>query len=221
MILSVVNVSKIYCLEGEEVHALEDVSLSIKKGEFVSIVGPSGSGKSTLMHIIGLLDNPTKGSVLLEGKDVAKLSEKELAKLRNKYIGFIFQQYNLLPKTTAMENVQLPLIYGGISSSERNKLAKQYLEMVGLGDRLYHYPNQLSGGQQQRVAIARSLVMDPAIILADEPTGNLDSKTGAEIIKLFHNLHEKGHTIIIVTHDSNIADQTHRKIQIKDGKVVK
>ncbi|MDO8638654.1 MAG: ABC transporter ATP-binding protein [Candidatus Daviesbacteria bacterium] len=220
MILKVSHVFKTYKLEGEEVHALDDVSFEIKKGEFVSITGPSGSGKSTLMHIIGLLDNPTSGEVILDGKNVATMSEKELAKLRNKYIGFVFQQYNLLPRTSSLENVELPMIYGGISVGDRRKKATELLTMVGLGDRLFNNPNQLSGGQQQRVTIARALAMEPAIILADEPTGNLESKTGAEIMNLFHDLNKEGHTIILVTHDSSVAVQAKRTIKIKDGKIV-
>lgn len=220
MILQVSHVFKTYQMEGVEVHALDDVSLEIKKGEFISIVGPSGSGKSTLMHIIGLLDNPTSGSVILDGKNVASMSEKELAGLRNKYIGFVFQQYNLLPRTSALENVELPMVYGGIPSSERRRKATELLQLVGLGERLLNNPNQLSGGQQQRVTIARALAMEPAIILADEPTGNLDSKTGAEIMKLFHELNREGHTVILVTHDSAVAVQAKRTIRIKDGKIV-
>ncbi|MDO8570253.1 MAG: ABC transporter ATP-binding protein [Candidatus Daviesbacteria bacterium] len=220
MILKVSHVFKTYKMEGEEVHALNDVSLEIKKGEFVSITGPSGSGKSTLMHIIGLLDNPTSGEVILDGKNVASMSEKELAKLRNKYIGFVFQQYNLLPRTSSLENVEMPMIYGDIGFAERKRKATELLTLVGLQDKLLNNPNQLSGGQQQRVTIARALAMEPAIILADEPTGNLDSKTGAEIMKLFHDLNKEGHTIILVTHDSAVAVQAKRTIKIKDGKIV-
>lgn len=220
MILQVSHVFKTYQMEGVEVKALDDVSLEIKKGEFISIVGPSGSGKSTLMHIIGLLDNPTSGSVVLDGKNAALLSEKELAGLRNKYIGFVFQQYNLLPRTSALENVEMPMVYGRIPSGERRRKATELLTMVGLGDRLLNNPNQLSGGQQQRVTIARALAMEPAIILADEPTGNLDSKTGAEIMKLFHDLNKEGHTVILVTHDSAVAVQAKRTIRLKDGKIV-
>lgn len=220
MILKVENVSKIYHLEGEEIIALDNISLNINKGEFIAIAGPSGSGKSTLMHIVGLLDNPTSGKIILEGEDVANASEKELAKLRNEHIGFIFQQFNLLPRISALENVEIPLLYGGVSASNRKHQATDMLQKVGLQDRLYHRPNQLSGGQQQRVAIARSLVMNPAIILADEPTGNLDSKTGQEIMKLFHDLNNQGHTIVLVTHDPNIAEQAKRQIWLKDGKLV-
>ncbi len=220
MILSVQHVSKVYSLGEEEVRALDDVSLEIKKSEFVSIVGPSGSGKSTLMHIIGLLDSPTSGRVVLEDRDVTTLSEQKLARLRNEYIGFVFQQFNLLSKTSAIENVELPMIYGGVSTNEREKRAVEMLELVGLGERLQSHPNQLSGGQQQRVAIARALVMNPAIVLADEPTGNLDSKTGEDIMALFHKLNDSGHTIILVTHNHAVAAQAHRQIHIQDGKVV-
>jgi putative ABC transport system ATP-binding protein len=221
MILQISHVSKIYQLEGEEVRALDDVSLNIKKGEFISIVGPSGSGKSTLMHIIGLLDSPTFGEVILEGHDVTRMSEKQLAKVRNQHIGFVFQQFNLLSRTTAVENVELPMLYGGVPPQERRLKAIEMLELMGLGERMYHHPNQLSGGQQQRVAIARSLVMNPAIILADEPTGNLDSKTGQDILKLFHDLNKQGHTIVLVTHDPSVAEQAKRQVWIKDGKIVK
>ncbi|MCL4367197.1 ABC transporter ATP-binding protein [Patescibacteria group bacterium] len=221
MILRATHVSKVYHLDGEEVKALDDISLSIDKGEFVSIIGPSGSGKSTLMHIIGLLDSPSSGEVLLEGQDVTKLSEKSLAKLRNQHIGFVFQQFNLLPRTSALENVELPMYYGGVDAQERQQKAIEMLNLVGLSERMDHWPNQLSGGQQQRVAIARSLVMNPAIVLADEPTGNLDSKTGQEILRLFHQLHDQGHTIVLVTHDGNIAAQAKRQIRISDGKIEK
>jgi putative ABC transport system ATP-binding protein len=219
MILKISHVSKIYRLGDEEVRALDDVSLGIKEGEFISIVGPSGSGKSTLMHIIGLLDSPTLGEVILEDHDVTKLSEKQLAKIRNTHIGFVFQQFNLLPRTSAVENVELPMLYGGIPAEERRRKAIEILEKMGLGERLDHRPNQLSGGQQQRVAIARSLVMNPTIILADEPTGNLDSKTGVEIMKLLHELNRQGHTIVLVTHDPSVASQSKRQVWLKDGKI--
>lgn len=220
MILQLKNVSKTYFLEGVEIHALDNVSLDVKEGELLAIVGPSGSGKSTLMHIIGLLDTPTSGQVFLEEKDITKMSETTLSKLRNEHIGFVFQQFNLLPRLSAMENVELPMIYRGIGSEERHKRAKEMLEMVGLGDRLNNRPNQLSGGQQQRVAIARSLVLHPLIILADEPTGNLDTKTGKDILELLHQLNREGHTIVLVTHDNYVADQAKRHIHIRDGKVV-
>jgi putative ABC transport system ATP-binding protein len=220
MILQLKHVSKTYFLEGVEIKALDDVSVDVKEGDFLAIVGPSGSGKSTLMHLIGLLDTPTSGEVFLEGKDVTKMSETTLSKLRNEHIGFVFQQFNLLPRLSALENVELPMIYRGMKSEERHKKAKEMLDMVGLGERLNNRPNQLSGGQQQRVAIARSLVLNPLIILADEPTGNLDTKTGKEILEFLHKLNKEGHTIILVTHDSYVAEQANRHIHIRDGKVV-
>lgn len=221
-LISLTNVTKSYKLGDEIViDALRGVSLEIKKGEFVSIVGPSGSGKSTLMHIIGILDKPTNGKVVLEGRDIAKQNEEELATLRNKHIGFVFQSFNLLSKTSAVDNVELPLIYSGVKKTERQKRATQVLVNVGLGDRLFHTPSQLSGGQQQRVAIARALVTTPSIILADEPTGNLDSKSGREIMDLLKNLNKAGNTIVLVTHDMDIAKNAKRQIIIKDGLVVK
>lgn len=221
-LISLTNVTKSYKLGDEIViDALRGVSLEIKKGEFVSIVGPSGSGKSTLMHIIGILDKPTNGKVVLEGRDIAKQNEEELATLRNKHIGFVFQSFNLLSKTSAVDNVELPLIYSGVKKAERQKRATQVLVNVGLGDRLFHTPSQLSGGQQQRVAIARALVTTPSIILADEPTGNLDSKSGREIMDLLKNLNKAGNTIVLVTHDMDIAKNAKRQIIIKDGLVVK
>lgn len=220
-VLQVKNVSKIYQLDGVTVSALLKVDLEIKKGEFVSIIGPSGSGKSTLMHLIGALDTPTSGDVLIDGESIANLSQEKLAKIRNQKIGFIFQQFNLLPRTSAIHNVEIPLIYAGISNNEeRRKKAIAMLKKVGLGDRLEHMPNQLSGGQQQRVAIARALINYPAIILADEPTGNLDSKTGKEIMKMFCQLNKEGKTIIIVTHEVIVAKKAKRQIKIKDGKIV-
>lgn len=214
-------VSKTYQLDGVQVKAVCNISLTILKGEMISIIGPSGSGKSTLMHIIGCLDRPTQGSIYFNGKDISKFNDNELATVRNKEIGFIFQSFNLLPRTTAIDNVALPLIYAGVSNKQRLELAKEKLTSVGLGDRLYHHSNQLSGGQQQRVAIARALVNNPNIILADEPTGNLDTKSGAEILNLLKQLHHEGHTIIIVTHDPNIAKQAHRIIKIQDGALTK
>ncbi|MEK9200736.1 MAG: ABC transporter ATP-binding protein [Patescibacteria group bacterium] len=202
------------------VKALDNVSFEIKKGEFVAITGPSGSGKSTLLHLIGLLDKPTTGEILVDGEQASKLSDAKLAKLRNKKIGFVFQQFNLLKKTSALRNVELPLVYSGIRGKKREEMAKMELEKVGLGDRLNNTPAQLSGGQQQRVAIARALVTNPSLLLADEPTGNLDSKTGQEILQLFEELHKDGVTIVLVTHDPNIAKKAKRQIVIRDGRVV-
>ena len=215
------SISKIYKMGGVSVKALSKISLSIKKGEFISIAGPSGSGKSTLMHIIGCLDLPTSGKVILEGRELSQLNEEELAKVRNQKIGFVFQQFNLLPRTSALDNVALPLIYGnnGNELEIKNK-AESALRMVGLGNRLEYHPNQLSGGQQQRVAIARAIVTNPTIILADEPTGNLDSKSGTAILKIFKNLHQQGKTVVVVTHDQEIASQAQKIIHLKDGKIV-
>ncbi len=204
----------------EEFYALKDVSLKINKGEFVAIIGPSGSGKSTLMHVIGLLDKPTSGEVFLEGEEVHNLTEVEQAELRNKHIGFIFQVFNLLPRTSALENVEMPLIYSGVVKSERDKRAIKALQVVGLGEKLQNKPSQLSGGQQQRVAIARALINNPSIILADEPTGNLDSKSGEEILSLLDKLNKEGNTIVVVTHDLDIAKRAKRIISIKDGEIV-
>lgn len=201
--------------------ALDDISLSISKGEFVAIMGPSGSGKSTLMHILGALDIPTKGSYLLDGENVENLSDDELADIRNRKIGFIFQAFNLLPRTTVLQNVMLPMRYGNIPMDERIKTATKYIEMVGLGHRLNHTSNQISGGQQQRVAIARSLVMNPAILLADEPTGNIASAQAEEVMAIFQELHKKGHTIIMITHEPDIAEHATRIVSIRDGKLVK
>lgn len=222
MLLRLIDVSKTYFLDGHQVRALKNVSLNIKTGEFVAIAGPSGSGKSTLMHIIGCLDKPTSGSIFLDGKDLSHLNEEALAKIRNKEIGFVFQQFNLLERTTALENVKLPLFYNPkLSPLKREQKARKMLKIVGLENRIYHFPNQLSGGQQQRVAIARALVNNPKIILADEPTGNLDSKTGKEIMKILTSLNKKGKTIIVVTHDWEIAKFAQQIIQIKDGRLVK
>lgn len=220
-VLEISHVSKIYKMDGVTFQALYDVSLSIKQGEFVSIMGPSGSGKSTLMHIIGFLDQPSSGSVKLNGKEIAKTGEAELAKIRNQNIGFVFQQFNLLRKTSALANVELPLIYAGMTKGERRRLAQKELEAVGLGEKLRNLPSQLSGGQQQRVAIARALVTDPDIILADEPTGNLDSKSGQEIMDILKKLNQRGKTIILVTHEADIAGYAKRKIRLADGKIVK
>lgn len=201
--------------------ALSRVCLEIKEGEFVSITGPSGSGKSTLMHIVGLLDNPTSGEVLLEGRNISKFNETQLAQIRNVTLGFVFQQFNLLPKTSSLENVSLPLLYSDVPQERHQELALKMLKKVGLGDKLNNTPAQLSGGQQQRVAIARALVNNPKIILADEPTGNLDSKSGAEVMRFFHKLNrEEGRTIVFVTHDMDLAKQANRTIIIKDGKIL-
>ena len=220
--IEVIDITKFYKIGDQEVHALDGVTITINEGEMVSIMGPSGSGKSTLMAILGCLDIPTAGQYLIDGKDAAKMRENQLASLRAHKIGFVFQQFNLLPRTSALENVMLPLTYDGTKSRERVERAKQALETVGLAERMNHHPNQLSGGQQQRVAIARALVNDPAILLADEPTGNLDSKTGAEIMALFQQLHrEKNQTVVYVTHDPFIARHTNRIIHLIDGKVSK
>jgi len=220
-VIKIENVVKTYEMGEVEVHALRGVDLSISEGEFVAIVGPSGSGKSTLMHIIGLLDRPTTGVVKLQGKDVSTLSQDERAVLRNKHIGFVFQQFNLLSRTTAVDNVGLPLLYAGVKAKDRDMRAKKALEEVGLGERLYHFSTQLSGGQQQRVAIARALINNPTLILADEPTGNLDSKSGSEIMGLLKKLNENGNTIVLVTHELDIARGTKRTVEIMDGKIVK
>lgn len=220
-LISLSNVSKQYKLGDEvEVNALKGINLEVYPGEFVAIIGHSGSGKSTLMHIIGILDKPTSGTVILENHNVAKLSEEKLAEVRNKHIGFVFQAFNLLPKTSAIENVELPLIYSSISDKVRKEKSIKALETVGLGERMYHTPNQLSGGQQQRVAIARALVTNPSIILADEPTGNLDSKSSDEIIDLLKDLNKKGNTIVLVTHEMEIAKVAKRIVEIKDGQII-
>ncbi|OGE18889.1 macrolide ABC transporter ATP-binding protein [Candidatus Daviesbacteria bacterium RIFCSPLOWO2_02_FULL_41_8] len=218
--VKLISVDKIYDQgEGLEFQALKKINLTITKGEFIAVIGPSGSGKSTLMHILGLLDRPTAGRYELDGQDTSKLSENHLAKIRNQKIGFVFQSFNLLPRTSALENVALPLIYSGVSGKERLERAKKALERVGLGDKLYSKPNQLSGGQQQRVAIARSLINNPEIILADEPTGNLDTKTSFEIMEIFKKLNKEGHTIILITHETEIAKQAKKIIRIKDGEI--
>ncbi|MBI5699008.1 ABC transporter ATP-binding protein [Candidatus Saganbacteria bacterium] len=203
-----------------EVRALQGINLTVQRGEFVSIMGPSGCGKSTLMHIVGCLDRPSSGHVLLDEVDIDELNDNNLAEIRNKKVGFVFQTFNLLPKLNAIENVELPLIYAGVKPEQRRKKAAQLLESVGLKDRLFHKPSELSGGQSQRVAIARSLVNDPSILLADEPTGNLDSKSGDEIIRLFTELNQRGITMIIVTHDQEIADCSKRIVRLKDGLVI-
>ena len=219
--ISVKNLKKTYFLGGEEVHELDDVSLSIKEHEFVAIIGQSGSGKSTFMNMLGCLDRPDSGEITLDGTDILKCKEKELSVIRNKKIGFIFQQFHLLPKLSALENVELPLIYQGMPTKKRREKAVKALKAVGLEKRMNHKPNQLSGGQQQRVAIARALVGEPSLILADEPTGNLDSRSGKEIMMLLHNLYEEGNTIVLITHDNNVAMEAPRQVQISDGKIIK
>lgn len=214
------NIYKIYKMGDEEIYALNDISLKIYDGEFVAIVGQSGSGKSTAMNIIGCLDTPTKGDYLLKGKNISKYSEDELAKVRNQTLGFIFQQYNLLPKSNVLKNVELPLLYSGMNDVEIRKRAMKSIERVGLADKYKHKPNQLSGGQQQRVSIARALAGDPSIILADEPTGALDSRTGKEVMEFLKQLHKEGNTIVLITHDNSIAAQAERIIRVFDGKIV-
>ena len=218
--IQVKKISKIYKTDSIETVALSDVSFDIKKGEFVAIMGPSGSGKSTLMHILGALDRPSSGVYILDGEDVSNLSEDDLADIRNQKIGFVFQAFNLLPRTTALKNVSLPMIYAGIPKKERLSRAEKFLKMVGLGDRMLHMSSQLSGGQQQRVAIARSLVMNPSIILADEPTGNIATTQAEEIMDIFEKLNADGHTIVMITHEQDIAEYAKRIITIRDGKIV-
>ncbi|MBP6989806.1 ABC transporter ATP-binding protein [Candidatus Shapirobacteria bacterium] len=219
-IIKVRHLSKIYKSEMMETVALDDVSFEIKEGEFVAIMGPSGSGKSTLMHILGALDKPTKGEYILDGEKVENLNDDELSEIRNKKIGFVFQAFNLLPRTTTLKNVMLPMAYGGVPQKEREEIAKKYLKMVGLGDRMKHTSNQISGGQQQRVAIARSLVMNPALIMADEPTGNIATSQAEEIMEIFQNLNDEGRTIVMITHEIDIAEHAKRIILIRDGKIV-
>ncbi len=214
------NITKVYSLGKTVVEALRGITLTIEQGEYVAIMGPSGSGKSTLMHLLGCLDTPTSGKYYFEGKDISTLNDLELAALRNQKVGFVFQTFNLLPRLTALENVELPLVYAGVNKRLRQKRAQAMLERVGLADRLSHRPNELSGGEMQRVAIARALVNTPSVLLADEPTGNLDSKTGAEIMKIFDTLANEGNTIILVTHDQNIARYAKRVIHIVDGKII-
>jgi putative ABC transport system ATP-binding protein len=215
--IEIENVTKVYQMGEIEVHALRGVALKIEKGECMTIMGPSGSGKSTLMNVLGCLDSPTEGTYLLQGEDVSTLSDTQLAHIRNKEIGFVFQTFNLLPRTTALRQVELPLIYAGVGVRERQRRAREALEAVGLGDRTNHKPDELSGGQQQRVAIARALVTGPSIIMADEPTGNLDTKSGEEVLRIFKRLNEEGITIIFVTHDPEIAEYGNRTIHIRDG----
>jgi putative ABC transport system ATP-binding protein len=218
-VINIKNISKTYVMGTEEVHALQNVSLQINRGEYVALMGPSGSGKSTLMNIVGCLDTPTSGLYEFTGVNVSDMNDNELAKIRNKEIGFVFQTFNLIPRSNALHNVELPLVYAGIHAGERRRLAIEALKHVQLEDRMSHKPNELSGGQRQRVAIARALVTKPSIILADEPTGNLDSKTGEDIMALFNVLHEQGNTIILVTHELDIAEHAHRTIRLRDGRV--
>ena len=216
-LIEIKDIKRNFVLGNEIVYVLKGIDLEIKKGEYVALMGPSGSGKSTLMNLLGCLDTPTSGSYILNGKDVSKMDDNELAEIRNKEIGFVFQTFNLLPRTTALDNVALPMVYAGFSKSERNIRATEVLKQVNLGDRMDHQPNQLSGGQRQRVAIARALVNHPSIILADEPTGNLDSITSIEIMKLFGDIHANGNTVILVTHEEEIAAYAHRIIRLRDG----
>lgn len=216
-IIHIENIAKVYQMGSEQVHALRNVSLDIYANEYLAIMGPSGSGKSTLMNILGCLDTPSSGTYFFEDDNVSELDDNDLAEIRNRKIGFVFQTFNLLARSSALKNVELPLVYAGKSKSERSRLAAETLENVGLGDRMSHNPNELSGGQRQRVAIARALVTNPSIILADEPTGNLDSKTGEDIMKLFADLHKSGNTIILVTHEEDIALHAHRIIRLRDG----
>jgi putative ABC transport system ATP-binding protein len=217
ILIRLTHLSRLYQMGGETVHALRDVSLEIARGEYVAIMGPSGSGKSTLMNLIGCLDTPSSGRYELNGTDVSEMDDNQLAEIRNREIGFVFQTFNLLPRSNALRNVELPLIYSGVPSEERRKIALDALASVGLADRIHHKPNELSGGQRQRVAVARALVNKPSILLADEPTGNLDSKTGVEIMALFEELSRKGNTIIVVTHEEEIALHSRRIIRIRDG----
>jgi putative ABC transport system ATP-binding protein len=216
-LIQISNIKRDFVLGNEIVYVLKGIDLQINKGEYVALMGPSGSGKSTLMNLLGCLDTPTSGTYILNGKDVSQMHDDELAEIRNKEIGFVFQTFNLLPRTTALDNVALPMVYAGFPKSERNKRATEVLTQVNLSDRMDHQPNQLSGGQRQRVAIARALVNSPSIILADEPTGNLDSKTSVEIMKLFGDIHAQGNTVILVTHEEEIAAYAHRVIRLRDG----
>lgn len=218
-IINVKNLKKTYVMGLEKVHALQDITIEIKKNEYVALMGPSGSGKSTLMNLLGCLDSPTSGDYILNQTNVSTMTDSELAEVRNKEIGFVFQTFNLLPRLSALENVALPLVYAGLNKSQRHEKAYDALSAVGLGDRVTHKPNELSGGQRQRVAIARALVNDPSIILADEPTGNLDTKTSIEIMSIFEEIHQKGNTVILVTHEPDIAEHAHRIVRLRDGLV--
>lgn len=216
-LISITDIGRKYVIGAETIHALKSVTLTIKKGEFVALMGPSGSGKSTLMNLLGCLDTPTKGEYILNGINVSEMTDNDLAEVRNQEIGFVFQTFNLLPRSSALDNVALPLVYAGIKKEERDERALKALENVGLGNRVDHKPNELSGGQRQRVAVARALINDPSIILADEPTGNLDSKTSVEIMGLIEDIHKKGNTIILVTHEEDIAQHAHRIVRMRDG----
>jgi putative ABC transport system ATP-binding protein len=220
VIIEAKHLTKIYKMDSVETVALDDVSFTIKRGEFVAIMGPSGSGKSTLMHILGALDLPTRGTYVLDGENVEKLTDDELADIRNRKIGFVFQAFNLLARTTAIKNVMLPMMYAGVPKEQRLETAKKFLEMVGLGDRMYHTSNQISGGQQQRVAIARALSLNPAILLADEPTGNIATAQAEEVMAIFQKLNIEGHTIVMITHEPDIAHHAKRIITIRDGKII-
>lgn len=216
-LITLLDIGRKYVIGAETIHALKSVSLTIEKGEFVALMGPSGSGKSTLMNILGCLDTPTKGTYILNGNQVSEMTDSELAEIRNKEIGFVFQTFNLLPRSSSLENVALPLVYAGVGRAQREDRAQKTLESVGLGNRVHHKPNELSGGQRQRVAVARALVNNPSIILADEPTGNLDTKTSVEIMGLLEEIHSKGNTIILVTHEEDIAQHAHRIVRMRDG----
>ena len=219
MLIDIRDITKVYEMGQEQVHALSGVTLGVARGEYVAVMGPSGSGKSTLMNLIGCLDTPTSGSYVLNGREVARMTDDELAAIRNQEIGFVFQTFNLLPRTNALQQVELPLVYSGLPRRERRERAVQALEAVGLADRMSHQPNELSGGQRQRVAVARALINNPSILLADEPTGNLDSQTGGEIMSLFEQLNARGNTIVLVTHEEDIASHARRIVRLRDGKV--